>query len=157
MYFVVCFKTVINVELSKYIIYLFFDVVLLLYWIFDVRRLVYIQLKLLIQNSLSLSLAHFGASSHPSHFTTMEGFPVSSIWTGGWMGPRLVQAFGRRNNLLPLLANAPQFLGNPAHSLVTILATLAQRATYFHCIPSFVLLDDLQHCQKNYFYQLLSS
>lgn len=73
------------------------------------------------------------------------------------MGPRLVQTFGRRNNLLPLLANAPQFLGNPAQSLVTILTTLAQRATYFHYITFFVSLDDLQHCQKNHFYQLLSS
>jgi len=44
--------------------------------------------------------AHFGASSHPSHFTTMEGLPITH-WTGGWMGPRLVQTFGRRNNLLP--------------------------------------------------------
>lgn len=73
------------------------------------------------------------------------------------MGPSLVQTFGRRNNLLLLLANAPQFLGNPAHSLVTVLTTLAQTATYFHCIPYFVSLDDLQHCQKNNFYQLLSS
>ena len=73
------------------------------------------------------------------------------------MGPRLVQTFGRRNNLLPLLANAPQFLGNPAHSLFTILITLAQTATYFHGIPSFVSLDDLHHCHKNHFYQLLSS
>jgi hypothetical protein len=55
MYFVVCFKIVISVELPKYIIYLFFDVVLLLYWIFDVCRLVYILLLLLIRNSLSLS------------------------------------------------------------------------------------------------------
>jgi hypothetical protein len=56
MYFVVCFKIVINVELPKYIIYLFFDAVLLLYWIFDVCRLVYILLLLLIRISLSLGL-----------------------------------------------------------------------------------------------------
>jgi len=77
MYFVVCFKPVINAELPKYIIYLFFYVMLLLYWIFDVCRLVYILFMLLIQNYLSFSLAHFGASSHPSHFTTMEGFPIT--------------------------------------------------------------------------------
>ena len=33
IYFVVCFKIIINVELPKYIIYMFSDVVLILYWI----------------------------------------------------------------------------------------------------------------------------
>jgi len=123
MYFVVCFKIVINVELPKYIIYLFIDVVLKLYWIFDVCRLVcvcvcvcvcvyiyiYIHTVDIVDPKLSLSLAHFGACSHPSHFTTMEGFPITHR-TGGWMGPGLVQTFGRRNNLCPYLQMHQNFL-----------------------------------------------
>ena len=49
----------------------------------------------------------FCVSSHPSHFTTMEGFPITHA-TGVWMGPRLIHTFGRRN-ILPLLANGPQY------------------------------------------------
>jgi len=153
MYSVVCFKIVINVELPKYIL---FTRSLMCYYCIGSFMFVdlYIYCWWCWSEIISPPPRPILVQVHTP--ATLPQLPITH-WTGGWMGPRLVQTFGRRNNLLPLLANAPQFLGNPAHSLVTILTTLARRATYFHCIPSFVSFDDIQHCQENRFYQLLSS
>ena len=55
---------------------------------------------------------------------------------------------------MPLLAKAPELLGNPAHSLVIILTTLAQKATYFHCIPSsfcWMIYINVSKIISNYF------